>query len=136
MKDAGLPRIYQHPEGRGTNVKKKDLRRSVALRSSQPNAERRNEDAIDTCTVPRQTFAPPVVIRHAHLHSCPRKVQPVLFSFSTWGWSPMSLAIVIFGALLIHSTIRHLFGILSEQLDVRNSLSKSFEPAWRKNDNH
>jgi hypothetical protein len=48
----------------------------------------------------------------------------------------MSLVIVIFGALLIRSTVRHLFGILSEQLDVRNSLSKSFEPARRKNDNY
>ncbi|NRO99347.1 hypothetical protein GWC77_26020 [Paraburkholderia sp. NMBU_R16] len=126
MKNAALPRIDQHPEIPGTNVKKQDLRRSVALRISRPNAERRNEDAIDTCTMSRQTFAPPVVIHHAHLHSCPRKVQPVLFSFSTRGWSPMSLAIVIFRALLIHSTIRHLFGILSEQLNVRNSLSKSF----------
>ena len=44
----------------------------------------------------------------------------------------MSLAIVIFGVLLIHSTIRHLFGILSEQLDVRNSLSKVLSPLGEK----
>jgi hypothetical protein len=41
-------------------------------------------------------------------------------------------SLLFFGALLIHSAIRHLFGILSEQLDVRNSLSKVLSPLGEK----